>query len=572
LIDRLDLGDCVHFLGPQADVPRDPAAVDLSVLPSWNEPFGTVAAESLAMGTPVLVTAVGGVPEYVSDDVTGLVLPPRRPDVWADAVLGLLADPPRLELMGARGPAAVAGFTDERYAAAMLAIYERSVERRHVPGAGHRRPRHACTPASITGACRFGATRCACCSSSTRASSAAVSARCSSCSVSSRRRPTCGWPCPFGPLAHEARTLGVDVSRLTRASCPSSSTSARRRARYAHSPSPQPRRGVRSRAFRPDIVHANSIRAGLACALALPSGRIPLVIHCRDVLPHDLAGMAVRDSRRAPRHTRRRRLRARGRAVGRPELEGTGRARRRQRGEPAALRSASIDPAKVRAELGIDGGPVLAVIGQLTSWKRQDHAVRVLDRLRRRHQGAQLLIVGEAKFVSAATRLDNLAYERELHELVTRSGLQSCVRFLGEREDPERVLAITDVLLSPSSEEPFGRTIIEALAMGVPIVATDRAGPAEILRGRDEGRLVAAEDIDTGSLPPISSARAHGVPTVARSRPDGSTPEAHARAMRAVYEEGDRARAPATPRTRSVHELSRRSGGSRVGGSACEVA
>ena len=129
MVGELGLERHVHFLGQRSDVPGLLAALDLMVLPSWDEPFGTVAAESMAMGTPPMVSSVGGVPEYVEDGVSGRVLPPREPGPWARAALELLDDRQRLEAMGQRARAVAAQFTDERYGAEMLAAYERAMAR-----------------------------------------------------------------------------------------------------------------------------------------------------------------------------------------------------------------------------------------------------------------------------------------------------------------------------------------------------------------------------------------------------------------------------------------------------------
>lgn len=129
MVGELGLEGHVHFLGQRSDVPGLLGALDLMVLPSWDEPFGTVAAESMAMGTPPMVSSVGGVPEYVEDGVSGRVLPPREPAPWARAALELLEDRPRLEAMGQRARAVAAQFTDERYGAEMLAAYERAMAR-----------------------------------------------------------------------------------------------------------------------------------------------------------------------------------------------------------------------------------------------------------------------------------------------------------------------------------------------------------------------------------------------------------------------------------------------------------
>jgi L-malate glycosyltransferase len=125
LIADLGLNGYVHFLGHRGDIPAVLRALDLTVLPSWSEPFGTVAAESMAMGTPPMVGAVGGVPEYVEDGRSGIVLAPDDPEEWARVALALLADPDRVAAMGTRARQVSDGFTDRRYAELMLATYER---------------------------------------------------------------------------------------------------------------------------------------------------------------------------------------------------------------------------------------------------------------------------------------------------------------------------------------------------------------------------------------------------------------------------------------------------------------
>jgi glycosyltransferase involved in cell wall biosynthesis len=87
--------------------------LDVLVAPSREEPFGTVLAEAMAVGTPVVATAVGGVPEVVQDGVSGRLVAPGDHDALAAAVLDVLAH--RAE-MGAAAAVAARRFNADDYA------------------------------------------------------------------------------------------------------------------------------------------------------------------------------------------------------------------------------------------------------------------------------------------------------------------------------------------------------------------------------------------------------------------------------------------------------------------------
>jgi glycosyltransferase involved in cell wall biosynthesis len=88
-------------------------ALDVLVLPSRREAFGTVLAEAMAAGTPVVATRVGGLPELVEDGVTGALVAPGDPAALAAGVLRVLE---QRELMGARARERVAPFATPAYA------------------------------------------------------------------------------------------------------------------------------------------------------------------------------------------------------------------------------------------------------------------------------------------------------------------------------------------------------------------------------------------------------------------------------------------------------------------------
>jgi glycosyltransferase involved in cell wall biosynthesis len=137
----------------------------------------------------------------------------------------------------------------------------------------------------------------------------------------------------------------------------------------------------------------------------------------------------------------------------------------------------------------------LGVVGQITPWKGQDMGLRALAELAARHPQLRLLVVGEAKFLSDTTRFDNGAYLRRLQELARDDRLAGRVDFVGERSDVPAIMGALDALLVPSDGEPFGRVVVEAMAAGTPVLASDAAGPAEIIEDGESGLLAPVGDV-----------------------------------------------------------------------------
>lgn len=101
----LGMADRLQLLGavPPATVPALLRSADVACNYPWYEPFGIAALEAMACGVPVVAAAVGGLAETVLDGVTGRLVPPRRPDLLADALRRLLADAPTRRAMGGAG-------------------------------------------------------------------------------------------------------------------------------------------------------------------------------------------------------------------------------------------------------------------------------------------------------------------------------------------------------------------------------------------------------------------------------------------------------------------------------------
>jgi glycosyltransferase involved in cell wall biosynthesis len=127
---ELGLGQRVRFLGslPRDTVLRLFRAADASVLPSAWENLPHTVVESLAVGCPVIATAVGGVPEVVRDGVNGLLVPPNDPAALAAAISRLAAEDGLRTQLSERAPGSVFGFTEEAVFTTIEAELERAAE------------------------------------------------------------------------------------------------------------------------------------------------------------------------------------------------------------------------------------------------------------------------------------------------------------------------------------------------------------------------------------------------------------------------------------------------------------
>lgn len=100
---QLGIASRVVFAGLRRDVPAILSAIDLFTLPSLWEGFGLVLLEAMAASKPVIGTRVGSLPEVISENETGLLVPPSDPGSLARAILELLSRPERARRMGRAG-------------------------------------------------------------------------------------------------------------------------------------------------------------------------------------------------------------------------------------------------------------------------------------------------------------------------------------------------------------------------------------------------------------------------------------------------------------------------------------
>jgi glycosyltransferase involved in cell wall biosynthesis len=103
LAGQLGIGTRTHFVGFQADVRQYIAAMNLVVLPSRSEGLPVALLEAMAMGVPVVASAVGGVPELIVQGVTGRLVKPEDPSALGEAIRDYLTHPQPWIEEGKRG-------------------------------------------------------------------------------------------------------------------------------------------------------------------------------------------------------------------------------------------------------------------------------------------------------------------------------------------------------------------------------------------------------------------------------------------------------------------------------------
>jgi glycosyltransferase involved in cell wall biosynthesis len=126
LTDRhaaLHLGDRFRFLGHRHDALALLTAADVFVLPSHQEGLPVALMEAASVGTAIVATAVGGVPQVITDQVNGLIVPPGSPVALADALERLCADPGLRHRLGDRALVDSAAFDMTRASGEIEHIY-----------------------------------------------------------------------------------------------------------------------------------------------------------------------------------------------------------------------------------------------------------------------------------------------------------------------------------------------------------------------------------------------------------------------------------------------------------------
>jgi glycosyltransferase involved in cell wall biosynthesis len=481
-VARAGLSGSIHFLGEVQDdlLVTCYQAADLSVVPSLElEGFGLTTLESLSCGTPVVASNLGGLREAVGILAPELLVPPGDAASLAErlegALTGTIAMPSSLECRRY-----AMQFSWDKVARDHVALFKeilvahRSSRDRQMTLAKGRNLRVLVV--GHTAALSGGEL------AILRLIEAMPSVKVHVILAEE------------GPLVALLESAGATVEVLKM------HQSARELRRGRATLSRVPARAAiavalytvrlarRIRRIDPDLVHTNTLKAAIYGGIAAKVVRRPCLWHIRDrisddYLPHSSARMIRMLARVVPTEIV---------ANSNATLEALNSEHRAQLGI-RALPTSTVVPSPVTIGDRVPNRTVdrdtltFVMVGRLTPWKGQDVFLRAF---------AEAFPQGPHRVILAGSPMfGEEAYHDALRHLARTLGISSRVEFRGFVHDVPRLLEEADVLVHASViPEPFGQVIVEGMASGLAVVASDEGGPAETVTNEFDGLLVPQGD------------------------------------------------------------------------------
>jgi glycosyltransferase involved in cell wall biosynthesis len=495
-IARSGVEDAVTFhprYVPHDEVADYFAAADVAVFNYRDVTDSGSLRIACSLGIPVVATAVGGFREFLTDGVTGRLVPADDPERLVEAVSAVLADPREAaRLAEAAGILAASVWSWADGAKATLELYQeildsRSQSRRSPSSAPPLRSPGRASQATPAGSVPTGE----------------VGGGLTVLHVSNFADIIGGGEESLLGLVEALRRKGVKPVLVVpgqgeiAAWCMGAGVPVRVLPMPTFKPLPgwQNVRAVRAlmsllASEAVDLVHANGSRAMLYAGIAARRLRVPVIWHVRIADPDPwVDGLLLRMATAVIANSQA--------TAGR--LSGRGGADKVQvifNGvDLERFRPAAPDPS-LRGALGMPpGGPVVTYVGRLEPGKGPDVFLEAAGRVHADDGGIWFLVVGDGPMRPA---------------LEARAvGLP--VVFAGRRRDLLPILHLTSVLVVPSRQEAFGRVLIEAMAAEVPVVATRVGGIPELVADGQTGLLVPPGDpaaLSAGILAALRQAEA----------------------------------------------------------------
>lgn len=246
--------------------------------------------------------------------------------------------------------------------------------------------------------------------------------------------------------------------------------------------------------LNPDLVHANTLRAGIVASLAAIGTNRIVIWHVHDILPKHPFSAGIRYLAWLSRRTQ---IIAVSQAVA---ASFCGRLHFRDRvcvihngTDLNAFPCKEPGSARLKQKLGIpEDAFLICAVGQICARKGLLELLEAFERIHGSVPQMHLAIAGKVVFVHEEQ------YFESLLRAVGDPGVSDRVHFLGEIRDISSLMQAADLLVLNSHEEPFGLVLVEAMSSGTPVLATRVGGIPEIVKDSENGWLI--EKSDTAGL------------------------------------------------------------------------
>ncbi len=450
------LDDKVKLVGHCDDMPAALSLADLVVSASSSQPeaFGKVAIEAMAMARPIIATSHGGSLETVKENETGWLVEPGDSEAMARTLRKVLADKDQLPIIGSNGKSWVERhFTATRMCEKTLDLYEQLLEEKKRRSSGEILTVVQMLPELESGGVERGTLEIGKYLADNKHRSIVISAG-----------------------GRMVRQLEEEGSRHINWKVGSKSPLI---AKYM-----LPLRRLLKKE-EVDVLHLRSRMpawVGYLVWKSLPKKDRPVLVTTfhgfysvnsySAIMTKGMGIIAI--SKSIEEHIRN--------AYGvKKEIELIFRGVDKERFDPAMVSSERLE--RLRSQWRLTGEkPVVMLPGRLTRLKGQDIFIKALARMENRN--FQAVMVGDLD--------DNPGYTAELIDLIHSLGVADNISLVGHSDDMPAALMLADIVVSASSNEPeaFGRTTIEAMAMGKPVIATAHGGSLETVTPDKTGWLV----------------------------------------------------------------------------------
>jgi glycosyltransferase involved in cell wall biosynthesis len=233
------------------------------------------------------------------------------------------------------------------------------------------------------------------------------------------------------------------------------------------------------RRYHPDLIYANGSRSGFYGGLIGRMLKIPVIWHCRiadpdiylDPLLCRLSCKIIANSQATAKRFKPRFQRKVKTIYNGIDIEW--------------LQNTAIK----KPDLIQPDWKVILVVARISRWKRHDLAVSAFEKIASSDTKIHLVCIG------AEDKLEPEWYNYLMNS-TKQSKFSDRIHWIGQVADVRPWYRSADILLLPSENEPFGRVLVEAMASGVPVVATRSGGIPEIITHGQDGLLISAGDID----------------------------------------------------------------------------